>query len=443
MAYRRRRTTTRRRRRTGRRLRMLEVARPRTAGAVGPTYKQLKRVAAAVNTLELGKRARSVGMRSRAERMMHPGGGSSSTTQVRPGPFRAGFRAGKRRRIMAPAQTRGDLIEGGTYKVRIGRGRPLPRQLYKISPCRTLRVQAMKPYDRTNDSTLPGKVPLHFATYATDGTILPGFIMGLTHTCNVSQATAAYYPYLSNVGTVGFDRYSTVFTKEDGTTATEYWAQDSQRVGRPDTTLVDMSNCPINERFIKLNWVDIRLNLYGATNQPTKYLVQIVQFSEDWLDPLESPGTGPEFNDRNAFWQYLFQPLICNPIQPRPQRKGKGMRVLFSKTVIIQPGLTIEKDVNPPNVTMHIFARDGNSYDYAYTRTQLAGAGADDNLAAGAWAPQSAPTLQQYYNYPMPKARKYLFIRALNTTKVEIASETNLNTPSFDIVVRKSESYNY
>jgi len=213
-------------------------------------------------------------------------------------------------------------------------------------------------------------------------------------------------------------------------------------------------------QFIANEWMSVRFLLYGARTQQTHYKIHLVQCAEEDTAPEDETGlrtaSGVHADRRRdafySWWHNLIRPLVTSEIAAKmyPQRPHTSanapMRILRTWKYDIAPSLNIERDSTANAVVANLFIRDGRVLNYnwqqsseAYdaTRTSVTG-GIDDLLPAPARQIDLTRTTEPPLDNPNPKARRYLIITASNPTGV-LTGETQDNTPSFDMVVRKSE----
>lgn len=279
---------------------------------------------------------------------------------------------------------------------------------------------------------IPGATNLSHGTFNTNQTATPCFVFCLNHTNNQSTLTTGpmYHLRFTDTGNVDFGPFQC--QNADGTYSQNKWIADyaspAFNAGVSDPEV----------RYIMNAWYDIRLNCYGANAQPTIYDIMVVSFNEDYLDPYEVPVTTQELSDRHALYQGLVQKYMSNPLLPFKLPKNK-FKVHARTRFTLQASTTIDSDQTPANKIVKLFVRDGSLYDYAYHGDGFSGATADDKLSTTQFIVQNASGANDYSDLPAAKARKWLIIRALNTTRIAVGSETRADTPSFDIIVRKGE----
>lgn len=209
-------------------------------------------------------------------------------------------------------------------------------------------------------------------------------------------------------------------------------------------------------RFVEPEWYQIKLNMYGARTQHTTFIVEYIQCAHDFAAIededalLSAAGThGEHYRDMvYGHWQNVCKPLVTSAITGAMNR-AKSSRSPYTTLrrwqYAIAPSQTIESDTSPNNAIANLFLRDHRLLDHgwvassgAYDAANVAGgAGQDDRLVNPSWYNVEAP--RDVAINPASRTRRYLIIRAVNTTRIAQGAETDDNTPSFDIVVRRSE----
>jgi len=196
-------------------------------------------------------------------------------------------------------------------------------------------------------------------------------------------------------------------------------------------------NDPYSKTMLKS--ANIKLNCWGAKSKATQYTIQLVKFLDDDLVPshdgvLADVGISDK---RTDFYQDLVKPLTFNPISKTGGAFRNRMKVLRSETFIIQPNSADDGDTDPQTKTVSMFVMMNKIISYTESATIL---GADEGAI-----PATPSKLNDDSDYAVqgvnafrpqtrPKNRIYLMIRASNY-KLD-AAETNVDTPSFDLMVR-------
>lgn len=199
-----------------------------------------------------------------------------------------------------------------------------------------------------------------------------------------------------------------------------------------------------------LDWVSIRLMLYGSLTRPTTFNVMLVSFKRKWVDPLElqqNAATLADDNDAAGFWESIAKPLSYNPLDLQNPKYRKYMKVLKRHTVCLQPKLTTEAQVDGASVSagtyvphmeqLNFFWRANRKQNYAWFPQDSA------NPNTGILNNAAYQTVgSQAQSVVAPRARVYLMITA--NVAVQSASGAGnptgapitLTDPSFDYVIR-------
>lgn len=326
---------------------------------------------------------------------------------------------------------------GGEYgpttvlKGKIGMGRKLPRKQLKLGYQKIVnRWQSINTMTDGSDVNMPGRVASRHCGDGSTGIDAPMqmFLLNQTQNGTVSYTSGPMYNASFN-DTGGLVLGAILPQTADGTAAANGdW--------QPESYDPELTGDPM--RYIMAAWYDIRIQAYGCTAQPTVYDIMIVQWKEQYLDPLETPSNAQEVADRHAVYQGLVQKNMSNPIMPVVVGRPK-YRVLKRVRFVLQSTKTDENDKDPNSRIVKMFMRDGNTYDYRYHDDGFGGAGADSKLSTCQWTVQGALN-GDYTNVPSPKARRWLIIRTMNTTKQANAAVCDAsNTPSYNICVRRCE----
>lgn len=181
-----------------------------------------------------------------------------------------------------------------------------------------------------------------------------------------------------------------------------------------------------------LKWVSIKMNCWGTRSKSTKYLIQLVRFTEDNLVPTHdnetgiSPGVNPE---RSAFFQSLLKPYVFNPVSTVSALQTKKMKVYKSEQFIIDSTSTTEVDSDPNVKVLRWFVNLNRICNYVERSDHL--------FTVGDFADQADfvahTNNQQFSTQQDPRSRIYLMIRATNYA-LDAADDNNI-TPSFDLQI--------
>jgi len=314
-------------------------------------------------------------------------------------------------------------------------------------PQRVLRFQGIKLADA--GSGLAGKFAVsNRIALASTNELAPLYAICLSGTVQGSNGpTVLRQARLHSTGRVSWDSVNGLdnLNVNNGT-----WYLEKSLVG---------SEVSDSFQFVEPAWYNIKLNLYGTKTQQTTYIIEYIQcnhdFSaiEDESDVLitASGSHGEHYRDNiYGYWQNRLKALMTNPIAGSQtshytSKRAQPYKVLKSWRYVIAPHQTIESDTSPNNCVVNLFIHDhrminhcwsGPSGSYDSTNVDVA-TGIDDKVTDPNIRTRDSPT-NAIVN-PSPRQRRYIIVRAVNTTRIPSASESDDNTPSFDLVVRKSE----
>lgn len=181
-----------------------------------------------------------------------------------------------------------------------------------------------------------------------------------------------------------------------------------------------------------LKWVQIKLNLHGCVQKPTKFEITLCQLNEQ----VQTTGMGGSFsgtgNIQLGFWQSLIRNMTHNNLDTTQYPEVKrSLRVWKRFTYVIQPTSSSENDSAPHQKVVNYFFRMNRRMRYDWQQTQkniLTPA----NMEANGWE-----VMNNENNAGVdPKARVFLMIRALNTVKLATAPTDSSTTPSYDFIMR-------
>lgn len=358
-------------------------------------------------------------------------------------------RRGASRLTRTKYQTKGGQL---VFEKRVfGRRRPVPSmgQLRKMTlwdaVWRFQGINKLNTLTADTNGVFPGYFPLLYVNSATDGsdsyipihiydlTQLPSTDLGynqavghelrLTNNLGAARDDTFYWA----VGKAGQDRKYAGGTTVGGTTI--YWQQENFETA---------GNSDANKSLFRQDWVDIRLNLYGAKAQPTMYEISIVSFKDERCDVRSNLSPTGWTEDSQSMFRALARPMVTNPIVPGSEPGWKFVHVHKKYTYVIQPSENSDQDTNPESRVVKLFFRDGRVLDYK-SRPKEGLINEEDVHDAGFWYAAGSNELRQENPYFL--ARLYLMIRALNTTSAAAASSNRTNTPSYDLCLRKKVTY--
>lgn len=345
----------------------------------------------------------------------------------------------RRQRVRRGRPTGGDM----TYGKKVWRRRPpikaIPviRQLLKMQEHMILRFQGMNRMNAVNDGVgLPGAYYLNFTDPSgSGGAVVPVHVYELT---SVRQNTGAFAQcgYQLSFTDTGEPQFSVLPTQTNtGATASSGWQLERST----------LASDVVQQRYVKTDWFDIRLNLYGCNTQPAWYDIMLVQIKDENNSVNATSATGgvDGVNRRRLFWQGLAKTLTYNPINPGDNSWFRGMRVIRRYRKLIQAtnpyGNADVVDKNPQNHYLKIFYADGRTRNHQW---ESQSAVTDTDVLNQSWRVTQGTTDATLNILPHPNARLYLIVRCMNTTFTALGeSGTAANTPSYDLVIRKKISF--
>ena len=312
----------------------------------------------------------------------------------------------------------------------------------KLTVC-TLRCQNIRRIDQQRShlagGSCPGAVRLPNQALTPLITLCPVHIyslssVGLTDPAAAQVGRSLVISDSSGVASISFNVIPT--QNPDGTQDTGgLWK--GERINQPDFLIRP-------GRYITTGWVDIKLNLYGCTDQPTVFNISLVKFIDQDLNPEESPNAAlvANLNKRSNFWAGITKPLCFNPIVTTQPYTPRGYVVLRRVRRLIQPlpafAATADSagTANPGNHIVRIRYYDGKTRDHQWSYTPAT----QTQALSEQWQPIVETTAGMQQD-PHPKARLYLLVTAMNTTLVASATEGSRNTPSYDFSIRKTINF--
>lgn len=357
-----------------------------------------------------------------------------------------------------------NVIQRAVVKQRSGKRvkRKSLNYLYKLqkaaqSVC-ILRWQAMTPYD--NDGALECGYRRNSSPYLMN---YPVYIFDLT-SCKLNAqgtplAAKPMYRLISDsTGAFNWDPVNGL--EPNGTTATEEWIAEA---GRGNSAVNNTPNMGLNSM---LSWSDIRLTLYGATKQSTRFNVSFIQFTDEVYHPnafrqAPTPGatTTPLATDVqgrfNAAMEELVKPLVFHPMHSAGNATNV-FRILQNRSFVVQPDTQTNEAKAAPNVCLKHFKRMNRicKWNWETSDSKVTSTSTEVKLdPAAAPGLDSNAAFNQFFGgqkkpYVHPNARVYMMITAQayirsgiqpdGTTNVATTIE---NTPRFDIMVRNKWIY--
>lgn len=308
-----------------------------------------------------------------------------------------------------------------TTKARLGRKTTAAQTAMKLTRSQLetvlLRWNGIKSFD-TN-----GFYWMYNRTQPSGYRALPCYLFDLTSLQQNPSGTYCEYPFV-NLQQTGTNMLFTPFPhkKADGVTDTTRWELEKS----PTTT-------PVMSSKSMLKSLSIKLNCWGAKTKAAAYTIQLVKFLDDEICPDHTGGAASSIAlatpKRNDFWQNLMKPLVFSPIaQTGGAYKGR-MKVLKSETFTLQPNSADDGDTDPNVRTVSMYVAMNRILSYQESATVLTTEADTEDQADFA-----VNTTAQFKPQTRPKSRVYLMIRCSNYK--QDAAESNVDTPSFDLMVR-------
>lgn len=356
--------------------------------------------------------------------------------------FRGGVLTKLRRR-----KVRQGLVGGQYGQVTLpSRPRPVSNRIARAFAC-AKRVMRWQRINRLNDpnitSGVPGAISINNWNAVGTDCYAPVHVYSLNATWNTPEYWSAVCGALrfAEITTPGVPYFQEINSVTNTGTNSTHPGWQGEYQDHPTAN----QRC----KLISPRWYDIRMMCYGCNNQPTKYEIYILKFKNDELLPWDYTSTGTKTahtsEERTSFWQHFGGgPRMFNPALPTQQRNTlwlSNVRVLRRISFVLNPSLTVENDNNPECKLVRIFQRDGRLLRYAEQGMPFT---SETKIGTAEWT-EVAGESARYQNDPIRQQdRLFLVIRAMNTTPVDpnlAGAITRANTPSYDICIRKKETY--
>lgn len=220
-------------------------------------------------------------------------------------------------------------------------------------------------------------------------------------------------------------KFFLTFTNETSS-ATAFWTQDSGV--QPTWKLMNAPGIEGDAGAVyprgraMLDWVSVRLMLYAPQLLPGKYRIDLVQFTDERLQPTLPTGDGTEVALRNnqfacAFWQYFTKQLVVSPIALMNNNMSKYVKYLKTVEVDIVPKQTDDQSATNTR-DVKIFHRFNKVVDYAWDQNNRS-----DMVDTGDDRPQL--DLGDDSQRLHPKERVYLVIRAFGNVSPAFSTQVH------------------
>jgi hypothetical protein len=187
-----------------------------------------------------------------------------------------------------------------------------------------------------------------------------------------------------------------------------------------------------------LDWVNLRMNLYGQRKRTTKFLVSIVQFTQDENDIHEGSGSNI---DKRALFQYLERPFIYSNLQQDSVKKKTGIKIIKEFTYNVAPMTSIDLNTATGNIhEANIFVKINKRMDYQYTKGDAQMLPHD--VADGQDYTEFVGHPNSIHRNPKPRQNVYVFIRAFAPVRKDVTDGlTADDCPSIDIIARRCMTF--
>lgn len=229
-----------------------------------------------------------------------------------------------------------------------------------------------------------------------------------------------------------------------------------------------------NSESVFLDWVDIRMVMYGATQHPTWVQVQLVSFDEEYCpatqvvtgataDLMEASGTFINFEDEpgrifgpaaagantiephverwNNMWAECTDRLLGNPITKRGQERAPSrLRILYSKTFEFQPTQTTESDATPHEHQFNLFWNAQRTVDLTNNAYGTAEVTVAEAVNPNEWERYLGGAKTCSPKHPQ---RVFLLVKGHTPQAATFGSAgtvKNAFAPSFDLIIRRKRS---
>lgn len=266
-------------------------------------------------------------------------------------------------------------------------------------------------------------------------------------------------------GVAGEYNYSWDFmagAKPDGTTGTtpdfRCWQSERSPYGDYAATGIVPTSAQAPYEKAMLNWADIRIGMWGATNNPSRIDVMICRIPDEDMQPpvtyqdsVLSTATGTTlFNtpsdaktkaEYNVFWSSMMDNCTGNPLMVRQQvSKKNAIDVLYSRTYQYNPTMSSETDLAGHQTLCKILYDIDSLFDYRQDYMQgIAGGAGVDTITDGnpnVWKVDAGA--RQNTVYPRNrKSRIFLLIKGFTNQRQSDTAFSAADSPSFDLLVRR------
>lgn len=187
-----------------------------------------------------------------------------------------------------------------------------------------------------------------------------------------------------------------------------------------DQTAATFDNYPRGKDL--LDWYSARLLFYNATTIPCKFLVQIVQFTDERLVP---GATVTQFS--TAFWQAMVKKYTWTPLEVGDVNYAKYLKVWHTSAWSMDPKESIDASSTKYR-ELNIFRRFNRMCNYDWVADDKMGTLTNNEGQVNAGDVDTTVH---------PRARLFLMIRAVSRNGTAYSSTIH---PSYDILHRTAHS---
>lgn len=191
-----------------------------------------------------------------------------------------------------------------------------------------------------------------------------------------------------------------------------------------------------NDLNMTLDWVNVRMNLYGARKRTTKFVVTFFTYSDEDSDPFDSAANN---DGKRMLFSELERPFIFSNLQQRQRIISKRMRIIKEFNYSIEPVTSIDLNTVTGNIhEANIFLRINKILDYHWpsTNNTMIAHAVDDG---DDYITRTADNSQNSRVYP--SKRVYMMVRCFAPERTEGPASAAAD-PSYDIVMRRQRSAN-
>lgn len=243
----------------------------------------------------------------------------------------------------------------------------------------------------------------------------------------------------------------------DGITPTRTWTYESLPY------LAAQENTPYDKAFLR--WADIRLQLWGATGNPSSVEVMLVRFTDEHVAPPSyesvdgganvlithpvpetpatvSSSTSGDFAQYQKFWTSHLDNLVSNPNMMRLKfTDSKGMSVIYRKKIDLNPTASYETDTSGHQYTLcinYLMDMIGN-YNH-FNSSSVRGDGQVADLSNPNQWPQEVTIKENHSVLCNRNSRVFLVIKGLASKSTEpslVGAGNTVDNASFDLMVRR------